>query len=66
MKTITEYKKFSKSLEEVWAWKDAAYEETKDKSFEELKLIYEKAMADAANSINAKLVKLPDGNYRFE
>ena len=53
-------------MEEVWAWKDAAYEETKDKSFEELKLIYEKAMADAANSINAKLVKLPDGNYRFE
>ncbi len=66
MKEITESKIISKSLEEVWTLKELAYENTKDKSFEELKLIYQNSLNIAAKSIKAKLLKLPDGNYKFE
>jgi hypothetical protein len=66
MKTTKDNFFISKSLEEVWEWKEKAYEETKDKTFEELKAIYKKSVEDAAECIGAKLVKLPNGNYKFE
>lgn len=66
MKTINPTKNISKALEEVWKWKEIAYNETKDKSFEELEIIYKKSIEDAAKSISAKLIRLPDGNYKFE
>jgi len=55
----------SKALEEVWEMKEKAYLETKDKSFEELKIIYQKSMEEAAKSLNSKLVELPNGDYKF-
>ena len=40
-------------------------EELEEKTAEERIEIYHQAMIDAANSIGATLVKLPNGNYKF-
>jgi hypothetical protein len=61
MRTIT----VSKSLEEVWEWKQKVYEETKGKSFSELNEIYFRGMQEAAKILNAQLLKNENGTYRF-
>jgi hypothetical protein len=53
------------SLVEVWEWKDAAAKALEGKTDEEIILIRHQAMIDAANSIGATLVKLPNGNYKL-
>ncbi|MEO8208998.1 MAG: hypothetical protein ABI840_00440 [bacterium] len=65
MKTIEKYE-VPESLKEVWEWKEATSKELYGKTLEEKKSILKKSMEDAAASINATLVKLPNGNYKFE
>jgi hypothetical protein len=67
MKTIeksnkTEFR-VSKSLEEVWEWKEAVYEETKNMNAEEIQKYFNNGLVSAAKSINAKLVKCEDGSF---
>ncbi len=64
MKTIESYK-IPESLKEVWEWKDITSKELYDNSFEEKKSILKNAMEDAVKSIGAKLIKLPNGNYKI-
>ena len=63
MKTTEKKLKIPKSLEEVWQWKEQVFEETKDKSFVELKKIYFNSLKKAAEFIGAKLVQNADGTY---
>ena len=53
------------SLIEVWEWKDAVAKEMEGKTVEEQLEIYRQARIDAAKGINATIVKLPNGNYKF-
>jgi hypothetical protein len=53
----------SKSLQEVWEWKEAVYRETKDKNLEETKAYFRKGLQRAAKIIGARLKKNPDGSY---
>ena len=62
----TEDPKYPKALREVWEMKEAAQKEMEGKTWEEQKQMYHQGLIDAANFIGAKLVKLPNGNYRFE
>ena len=64
MKTIESYK-IPESLKEVWEWKDITSKELYGKSFEEKKIILKNAMEDAVKSFGAKLIKLPNGNYKI-
>ncbi len=64
MKTIENYK-IPASLKEVWEWKDIASKELYGKTFEEKKSILKNVMEDAVKSIGAKLIKLPNGNYKI-
>lgn len=65
MKT-TKYKTtVSKALEEVWQWKEMVYLATNNKKFEEIKQIYSNSLKKTAELLNSKLVKNPDGTYRF-
>ena len=64
MKTIESYK-IPASLKEVWKWKDITSKELYDNSFEEKKSILKNAMEVAVKSIGAKLIKLPNGNYKI-
>ena len=65
MKTTKKELKISKALEEVWQWKEKAFEETKNKSFEELHKIYSTSLKKAAEFINAELMENEDGTYGF-
>ena len=64
---MKESKKFEElpSLVEVWEWKNAVAKEMEGKTVEEQLAIYRQARIDAAISIGATLVKLPNGNYKF-
>jgi len=64
---MKESKKYEElpSLVEVWEWKDAVAKEMEGKTVEEQLEIYSQARIDAAKSINATIVKLPNGNYKF-
>jgi hypothetical protein len=53
------------SLIEVWEMKDAAAKALEGKTDEERIAMRHQAMVDAAKSIGATLVKLPNGNYKF-
>jgi hypothetical protein len=64
MKEIKSFEDYP-SLIEVREWKDAVTKELEGKTAEERIQIYHQAMVDAANSIGATLVKLPNGNYKF-
>jgi len=54
-----------KALQEVWEWKETVYQKTKDMSPEESLAFFERAREEAARVLNCRLVKNPDGSYRF-
>ncbi len=56
----------SKSLEQVWKWKEEVYNDTKNMTFEEKKKYSEKNLKESAELIGAKLVKNEDGTFKFE
>jgi hypothetical protein len=64
MKEITSFEN-SPSLLEVWDWKDAVAKKMEGKTDEEIIQMFHQSMIDAAKSIGATLVKLPNGNYKF-
>jgi len=64
MKTIEVYN-IPISLKEVWEWKDATSKELYGKSFKEKNSILRDSMEEAAKTIGAKLIKLPNGNYKI-
>lgn len=55
----------SKSLEEVWKWKNSVYDDIKDMSLDETKIYLHEGLTRAAETIGARLVKNPDGTYSF-
>mgnify|MGYP001585648804 FL=1 len=63
MKTIEKKTIISKSLEEVWEWKDEVYKDIKDKTFEEKQKYYDKGLNEAVRLLNKKLIKNSDGSY---
>ena len=65
MRTTKTKMLISKSLEEVWEWKQKVYEEIRGKTFVEKKKLYQEAMEEAAKILNAKLIKNSDGTYCF-
>jgi hypothetical protein len=54
-----------KALEEVWEWKEAVRRKTRNMSPEESLAFFERAREEAARLLNCRLVKNPDGSYRF-
>jgi hypothetical protein len=64
MKEITNFNELP-SLIEVWEMKDAVAKEMEGKTDEEIIKMFHQSMIDAAKSIGATLVKLPNGNYKF-
>jgi hypothetical protein len=63
MKTIEKDTSISKSLLEVWEWKDEVYKDIKNKTFEEKQKYYEEGLKEAVRLVNGKLKKNPDGSY---
>ena len=57
--------KTSKALSEVWEWKDAVYEDTKNLTCGERKEYYRNAVTKAAMELQADLVKDSDGSWRL-
>jgi hypothetical protein len=53
----------SKCLEEVWEWKEAVYQDTKDMSMEEKQAYFREGLELAAKTLGAQLVKNPDGSH---
>lgn len=53
----------SNALMEVWEWKDAVYNDIKDKTFEEKQKYYDEGLKEAERLLNGKLIKNPDGSY---
>jgi hypothetical protein len=64
MKTIKDYP-VSKALEEVWEMKEKASEATKDLSFEELQKHYKEVAEESAKLLNAKIIPLANGSFKF-
>ena len=64
MKTTNELY-VSKALEEVWVLKEKAYEATIGKNDAELKLHYEKSIAECAKLLGAKIIKTESGAMKF-
>lgn len=61
MKTKT----VSKSLDEVWEWKEEVYNDIKDKDFEGKKKYFKEGLDSAVKLLNGKLVKNSDGSYNI-
>ena len=57
--------KTPKALREVWEWKDAVYEDTKDLTCGERKEYYRYAVMKAAAELQAEMVQEPDGTWRM-
>jgi len=57
--------KISNSLKEVWDWKEAVYEDTKNMDSEQLNKYFFEGLLSAVKSLNAKLVKNKDGSYNI-
>ena len=55
----------SKALEEVWQWKEKAYEATKHLTVEELQAHYEENRNKLAGLLGTKVIRLKNGAYRF-
>ncbi|MCX7048777.1 MAG: hypothetical protein NTX50_25230 [Candidatus Sumerlaeota bacterium] len=55
-------KTIPQSLREVWGWKEAVYQDIKDKSTEERIAYYNEGLEIAAKILNAKIVVNPDGS----
>ena len=62
---MNETKFVSGTLEEVWELKKAVSREIENMTFEELRRYLDEGMAIAAKEIGARLVRKPDGFYRF-
>jgi hypothetical protein len=52
----------SKSLLEVWEWKDAVYQDIKDKSADERKAYFHEGVEIAAKILGSRVVVNPDGS----
>lgn len=63
MKTNEKTTPISKSLSEVWEWKDEVYKDIKEMSFEEKRAYFEKGLKEAVRMLNGKLKTNPDGSY---
>jgi len=55
----------TKALQEVWEWKEAVYEDTKNMTYEETRAYFQKGLEDAARLLGARIVKNPDGSCSF-
>ena len=64
MKTTNELH-ISKALKEVWAWKEKAYQDTKNLSFEQLQEHYKKSVEKAAILLGTKIIQMENGAYKF-
>jgi hypothetical protein len=53
----------SKSLLEVWEWKEKVYQALKDKDFQESQRYYQDGIEEAVKVLNARLVQNADGSY---
>lgn len=53
----------SKSLLEVWKWKEAVYKDINKKSVKEKLEYYENGLKEATKIINGKLKRKSDGSY---
>lgn len=56
-------KVISKSLGEVWKWKEEVYLDIKDKSFLEKKEYFQQGLEEALKVLGGKLYKNEDGSY---
>ena len=54
-----------KALEEVWEWKEKAWEETKDMDFSELKSRLDDTMKKTVKAIGADIVINKDDSCKF-
>lgn len=52
-----------RSLQEVWEWKDAVYEEIKDKTPAERQTYFQAGLAEAARVLGSRLERNSDGSY---
>jgi hypothetical protein len=55
----------TKALQEVWDWKEAVYQKTKDMTFDEKRAYFQRALEEAARSLHARIVENPDGSCTF-
>jgi len=53
----------SKSLQEVWEWKDEVYKDIKNKNFEEKQEYYREGLNDAVFLLKGKLERNSDNSY---
>lgn len=63
MKTIEKTTPISRSLLEVWGWKDEVYKDVKDMSFDEKQEYYNNGLKEALKILKGKLKSNPDGSY---
>jgi hypothetical protein len=57
--------KVSKALKEVWEWKDAVYNETKDMDRKEVVKYFHKGVERFLDKMGYKKVKSSNGVYRL-
>ena len=55
----------SRAMQEVWEWKEKAYEATKDLSFDQLQTCYKKNVEKLAELLGTKIIRLKNGTYVF-
>ena len=65
MKVNTTIDSISRAQDEVWEWKAAAFEELREKNFEETQIILRDSLNSAATVIGAKIIRASDGSYHF-
>lgn len=53
------------ALREVWEWKEAVHEDTKDMTDEEQIAYFRKGLEEAAEILGARLEKNANGTYSF-
>ena len=63
MKTIEKDTLVSKSLIEVWRWKEAVYEDIRNKTFKEKQKYYKEGLKEAVKLLNGRLKRNPDGSF---
>ena len=55
----------SKAMQEVWDWKEKAYEATKDMTFEQLQEHYKKVAQEVALLLGSTIIQTGNGSYKF-
>ncbi len=58
--------KESKALEEVWEWKNAVYEETKEMNKDEIYKYFNRDSETFLNRAGYKKIKIADGVYTIK